>query len=68
MKMSTIRIQKETFDKLRTYGNRTQTDDEVIKALIELAEGIFYSGRSTSPLRDYNEFRHIDDLLMGNVR
>lgn len=67
-KLKTIRVKEETFNSFREFGMRTQTDDDILEALIELANRCLIQEMMLSGTSAINKVRDIEAVLLGNKK
>jgi len=59
---TTIPLEKETRERLRSLGRKGETYDEVIKRLISIAEYEEFMTRQYERLKDKNAFVSLDEI------
>jgi len=67
-KLKTIRVKAGTFDKFRSFGVRTQTDDNIVEALVELANRCLIQEGILNYTPQLNKVRDIESVLSGNIK
>ena len=59
---TTIPIQKETRDRLRSFGRKGETYDQVLKRLMSIAEYEEFMMRQYERLKDKSAFVSLDEI------
>jgi len=59
---TTIPLEKETRERLRSLGRKGETYDQVIKRLISIAEYEEFMTRQYERLKDKNAFVSLDEI------
>jgi hypothetical protein len=59
---TTIPLEKETRERLRSLGRKGETYDQVLKRLISLAEYEEFMTRQYERLKDKNAFVSLDEI------
>jgi hypothetical protein len=62
MATTTIPVERETRDRLRSLGKKGETYDEVLKRLMSLAVYEEFMGRQYERLKDKKAFVSLDEL------
>jgi hypothetical protein len=62
MATTTIPVEKDTRDRLRSFGKKGETYDEILKRLMSLAEYEEMMDRQYERLKDKKSFVSIDEL------
>jgi hypothetical protein len=59
---TTIPLEKETRERLRSLGRKGETYDQVLKRLISIAEYEEFMTRQYERLKDKNAFASLDEI------
>jgi len=59
---TTIPLEKETRERLRSLGRKGETYDQVVKRLISIAEYEEFMARQYDRLKDKNAFASLDEI------
>jgi hypothetical protein len=59
---TTIPIEKETRDRLRTFGRKGETYDQVLRRLMSVAEYEEFMTRQYERLKDKSTFVSLDEI------
>ena len=59
---TTIPLEKETRERLRSLGRKGETYDQVLKRLISIAEYEEFMSRQYERLKDKNAFVSLDEI------
>jgi hypothetical protein len=59
---TTIPLEKETRERLRSLGRKGETYDQVVKRLISIAEYEEFMTRQYDRLKDKNAFASLDEI------
>jgi hypothetical protein len=59
---TTIPVEKETRDRLRSFGRKGETYDQVLRRLMTLAEYEEFMMRQYERLKDKNAFVSLDEI------
>lgn len=62
MAITTIPVEKETRDRLRSLGKKGETYDKILKRLMSLAEYEEFMDRQYERLKDKKAFISLDEL------
>jgi len=62
MATTTIPLEKETRDRLRSHGKKGETYDEILKRLMSIAEHEEFMERQYERLKDKDAFVSMDEL------
>jgi hypothetical protein len=62
MTTTTIPLEKETRERLRSLGRKGETYDQVVKRLISIAEYEEFMARQYDRLKDKNAFASLDEI------
>ncbi len=62
MAITTIPVEKETRERLRSFGRKGETYDQILKRLISLAEYSDFMERQYERLKDKKAFVSLDEL------
>ena len=62
MATTTIPLEKETRDRLRSHGKKGETYDEILKRLMSIAEHEEFMERQYERLKDKSAFVSMDEL------
>jgi hypothetical protein len=62
MAITTIPVEKETRDRLRSLGKKGETYDKILKRLMSLAEYEEFMDRQYERLKDKKAFVSLDEL------
>jgi len=60
--VTTIPVEKETRDRLRSLGKKGETYDQILRRLISLAEYEDFMERQYERLKDENAFISLDEI------
>jgi hypothetical protein len=62
MGVTTIPVERETRERLRSFGKKGETYDQILKRLMSLAEYEGYMERQYERLKDKEAFVSLDEL------
>ena len=60
--ITTIPLEKETRERLRSFGRKGETYDQVLRRLISIAENEEFMTRQYERLKDKSAFVNLDEI------